>query len=242
MGVIPYLWDNAAKYWRPLNGAGNSGETIDPSVIPQATASTLGGVKSPNSTTSGRLARFSDTAGTIGQTSGIYEDGSGQVGIGTTSPSEKIHIYGSGLVRSKIESIDGQPQLELKAPTQDWFIQNDNLGNLKFYNLASQVYFSNAGNIVGNGIINMSGTGTSSFAGNVGIGTTSPAVSLDVNGALRAKTYTVATLPAASLGAGMMAYVSDAATAWASAAGGTVAGSGSNFSRVVSDGTNWKQM
>lgn len=43
----------------------------------------------------------------------------------------------------------------------------------------------------------------------LGIGTASPAVTLDVEGPVRVKTYTVAGLPAASAGAGQIAYVSN---------------------------------
>lgn len=39
----------------------------------------------PSTTTVGRLARFTDTAGTEGQTAGIYEDGSGNIRIGSTT-------------------------------------------------------------------------------------------------------------------------------------------------------------
>lgn len=64
-----------------------------------------------------------------------------------------------------------------------------------------------------------------------------------IDGVIKGKVYTVSTLPsAATMGAGSMAFVSDAATAQSAANGGTVAGGGANFSRVTSDGTNWKQL
>lgn len=45
-------------------------------------------------TTVGRLARFSGTTGATGQTTGLYEDGSGKVGIGTTSPPQTLTVVG----------------------------------------------------------------------------------------------------------------------------------------------------
>jgi len=62
-------------------------------------------------------------------------------------------------------------------------------------------------------------------AGDVGIGTTAPSTKLHVNGPIRCASYTVATLPSASVaGAGSMIYVSNAA-------GGPVHATG--------NGTNW---
>lgn len=73
--------------------------------------------------------------------------------------------------------------------------------------------------------------------GNVGIGTSSQSTKLHVEGPIRVKTYTVATLPSAStVGAGARAAVTDAnATTFNS----TVAGGGANFVPVISNGTNW---
>jgi hypothetical protein len=45
--------------------------------------------------------------------------------------------------------------------------------------------------------------------GHVGIGTTSPVVALDVDGAVRVKSYTVAGLPSAGVGAGQIVYFSN---------------------------------
>jgi Protein of unknown function (DUF2793) len=61
-------------------------------------------------------------------------------------------------------------------------------------------------------------------SGNVGIGMTSPAVKLDVDGPIRVKSYTVATVPSAAAAAGQIIYISDES-------GGAVI--------AFSDGTNW---
>lgn len=146
------------KSGKPSTAA--SGDTVDPAYIaassytlPQATATTLGGVKSPATTTATQLVKFTDAAGTLGPASAV-EDSSGNIGIGITSPVCK----------------------------------------------------------------------------------------LDVSGTVRPKTYTVATLPAASLGAGQRGQVTDALSTLAIALGAVVTGGGANYSTVTSDGTNWRQM
>ncbi|WP_417309255.1 DUF2793 domain-containing protein [Devosia sp.] len=64
-------------------------------------------------------------------------------------------------------------------------------------------------------------------SGKVGIGTAAPAVTMDVAGPIRCASYTLATLPAASAGAGQIILVADEA-------GGPVL--------AFSDGTNWRRV
>ena len=76
--------------------------------------------------------------------------------------------------------------------------------------------------------------GSASF----GVGTTSPTTTIHANGPIRHLTYTVAGLPAAgTVGAGTRAAVTDANATTFNA---IVAGGGSNFVPVISDGTNWR--
>jgi hypothetical protein len=63
--------------------------------------------------------------------------------------------------------------------------------------------------------------------GHLGIGTATPAVRLDVDGAIRPASYTVVTVPAATAGAGQLIYVSD------ESGGATLA---------FSDGTDWRRL
>jgi hypothetical protein len=61
-----------------------------------------------------------------------------------------------------------------------------------------------------------------------------------VNGTAKLTSYTVATLPSASVsGAGARAFVTDASVTMTLGIGTTVAGSGANAVPVYSDGTNW---
>ncbi len=94
-------------------------------------------------------------------------------------------------------------------------------GHLKFYTRRIDATMTEAGRF--------------DEVGNFGVGV-APVCAGDFNGPVRVKSYTVGTLPAASLGIGMIACVTDAnATTRLS----VVAGGGSNKALVWSDGTNW---
>jgi len=74
------------------------------------------------------------------------------------------------------------------------------------------------------------------MGGKVGIGKTNPACALDVEGTVRPKVYTVATLPSAALAPGCLAVVSDAQ---AQTSFGAVVGGGTLDVLVISDGATW---
>lgn len=86
------------------------------------------------------------------------------------------------------------------------------------------------------------GTGTGSRAdaltlllnGNLGVGVNLPTTKLDVDGLIKTKGYTVATLPTGVTGA--IAYVTDASAISYRA---NVTGGGANVALVMYDGTNW---
>jgi hypothetical protein len=85
------------------------------------------------------------------------------------------------------------------------------------------------------------------MGGDVGIGTTTPTVALDVSGSIaatgtiKATPTIVAALPAASTaGAGARTFVTDSANSLSSHHGQTVTGGGTDFVPVYSDGTTWR--
>jgi hypothetical protein len=73
----------------------------------------------------------------------------------------------------------------------------------------------------------------------LGVGTNSPSVTLDVDGPIKHKVYTVSTLPSASP-AGQRAFVSDAYYDLASSHGSAFPGGGSYTIPCYSDGSNWR--
>lgn len=75
--------------------------------------------------------------------------------------------------------------------------------------------------------------------GNVGIGATDPVTRLDVNGAIRTRPVTVATLPSAALGDGMRHCVTNASVSHTAGIGTIVAGGGANKVPVISFGGQW---
>ena len=139
------------------------------------------------------------------------------VGIGTASPSEKLHV--NGIIRT--HSSDVAKYINISGGGSNNYI--DTYGN--------SLYIRYGGD-VGRAILLNS-------AGNVGIGITSPSAKLHVNGPIAQKVYTASTLPSASP-AGQRAFISDSAYGLATAIGAVVSGGGSNTIPVYSNGSSWR--
>jgi len=97
-------------------------------------------------------------------------DSAGKVGIGTTAPSSKLHIGGSGTSTVRVEraAISDDAGIRLcTGSTQDWYIGTGALANDK----SLEFYYDNS---VGASRLSIS------EAGNVGIGTAAPSQVLEV--------------------------------------------------------------
>lgn len=162
--------------------------------------------------TTGRVTKWADGAnGTLGD-SPIYDDGNGNVGIGTTSPVSQLHLAGPngvsaitidtpGAQKFRFQTVPGVPNwggLTINSKytyPSGWQLDDPNV-NGYFFKLDTRGGNANG---VSNGLwlyrvpagagfhtdeTPLFGVSSSSayFAGNLGIGTNSPAAKLDVAG------------------------------------------------------------
>jgi hypothetical protein len=107
--------------------------------------------------------------------SSVLYQSSGNIGIGTTSPLSKLHISGP--------SNDVGVRMLNTTAAKAFVTYVDVSGNYIIYDAN-----------VDNNRLTITSAGTASFSGNVGIGTTSPASTLDVRGVVEAGTGTIRTV------------------------------------------------
>lgn len=208
------------------------------SLLELASAATLRtSIALPIASNVGRLARYTDTAGAQAQTAGLYEDASGKVGLGTTSPNAPLDIHVAATfegIRVTRNNATGQ-YLSLNEGGHTAH-QIQGFGGKPVFITNQDTTADGAGNqgiafeFDVNGATN-GATGTRALiirnSGNIGAGVVSPVCKLDVDGAIRCKSYTVATVPSAALGAGQIVHVSNES-------GGAVL--------AFSDGTSWRRV
>ena len=169
----------------------------------------------------------------------VVDRNTGNVGFGIGAPTRAVHV--SGLLLSEMTGsgagfiayrTDGVAAILQAGATSCRFNFSDS-GDFAISNNTQANILAGTGG--GNGtdfFVAQSSTGNvllvSEGTGNVGVGTASPSARLDVDGAVKVKSHTVAGIPsAATNGAGAIIFVSDET-------GGAVL--------AFSDGSNWRRV
>ena len=153
-------------------------------------------------------------------TNDFYVDAStSRVGIGTTSPSQTLHV--DGIIASQ-NSSQGTGLLQLQGYGNVAYVNHTGSGNLFFR--------------MGSGFDTRL---TLTTAGNLGIGTTSPAVSLDVGSktdAIRVPNGTTAQRPTAAAGQIRYNTTTSEFEGYAAGAWGKIGGGGDSFGTIAVSG------
>jgi len=123
--------------------------------------------------TEGEVLRYNDTDDIWENTDSLVIDASGNVGIGTTSPSTKLHIEDSSHVYSTLQSTGANTEVAHKyrsSTLTSGYYWWTGLNNYDKYQIGYGTSFDNAGTAL-----------CIDTSGNVGIGTTSPSAKLEVS-------------------------------------------------------------
>lgn len=128
---------------------------------------------------------FSIYTGNTTQTPRFTVAANGNVGIGTTSPSQKLHVVGNALIdNGALQWVNSNPQISSAWDTTDFFMDTDN-------NTTNDVFRVWKG---GADITTASNYFTIKNGGNIGIGTTNPGANLHVyTGSTSAATFRLQT-------------------------------------------------
>jgi hypothetical protein len=193
---------------------------------------------------------------TLGNSSIVTTALRGNVGIGTTSPSVKLDVLADADSNAlHLYSTVGAtiPRVYTSTSTGDGAFLNSYQGGggpanyRRLFDIG--VNAALAGESAIRFITKAAGVEPAEVvridsAGNVGIGTASPAAKLDVVGDIKASgvikkgVLTVGTLPGSPT-AGMSSYVTDSSQTLAAGIGTTLVAGGENFTPVHYNGTNW---
>lgn len=164
---------NGVASWSSISGAG------------------LGDLTGPASSADNAIARFDGTTGKLMQNSGVFINDSGNVGIGTAAPSFKLEIQDSvnsvsGIkIHNSNAGASAYTTLRLGNNTDDQAgIFRVSSGNSTYAGPNSLNFFTTGAYPIGFATSNTVRMLVTS-AGNVGIGSTVPAATLDVNGTIK---------------------------------------------------------